>query len=539
MEDQTLISHYNLEASVKTKTTYAATIIFHPDFSYIGATFTLPKSQQSFEISRNSMRFCNHQHPQSTTINDLYISRKPLTLTPTKTGFDIQLHPESTPVYIDGKVIYPSTNYSFETNDQGLIIDFNRRVFVCIHEKNLAVKDSNQLGMLGISDEIQTIRNSICRVADTDIAVLIRGESGTGKELVAQALHKQSRRKTQTFVATNMSAIAESLVIAELFGVKKGAFTGATSDKPGFFQQADKGTLFLDEIGDARDDLQLALLRALESGEIRPVGANSNVGIDVRFISATDACLEDKLLNKQFRTPLLQRLAGYEIWLAPLRQRRVDIGLLLAKFITDYCNTLQCPELLAEKNSQLVTFWIHFFFHAIHFSWPGNIRQLHNVVQQVVIHNRGSSQPTLPEHIVRLFQSNINTAETLETLPSTTTSAAQKTDSSQALSNPPKAPPEKPSANRKPRYIDDKELIQAFENNRYDLKNTAESLGISRASIYKLVDSNPLFRKAGDLSVEEIEACFYQKDGDIEQMVGVLKVSKFALKRRLKEIQLI
>ncbi|HRI66149.1 MAG TPA: sigma-54 factor interaction domain-containing protein, partial [Polyangium sp.] len=166
---------------------------------------------------------------------------------------------------------------------------------------------------------LKRVLSDIHNVADLELPVLLRGETGSGKELVAHAIHKASPRRDKPFVAVNLGAIVPSLAVAELFGAEKGAFTGSIKRQVGYFEQAHGGTLFLDEIGEAPVELQVALLRALETGEIQTVGAMQGRKVDVRVIAATDADLEDKVDMGAFRAPLLNRLAAFELWIAPLR----------------------------------------------------------------------------------------------------------------------------------------------------------------------------------------------------------------------------
>ncbi len=212
-------------------------------------------------------------------------------------------------------------------------------------------------------------------VAASDASVLIRGESGTGKELLAQALHRAGARAAKPFVAINCSAIPQTLLESELFGHVKGAFTGAARDHRGLFQAAHGGTLFLDEIGDMPSELQVKLLRVLQERSVRPVGATAPVAIDVRVVSATHRDLEAMLADGSFREDLFYRLNVVTLTLPPLAERREDIPLLAQHFLAQ----------LAERHGRRVN---GFAPDALRLlagaAWPGNVRQLHNVVEQVV-----------------------------------------------------------------------------------------------------------------------------------------------------------
>ena len=213
------------------------------------------------------------------------------------------------------------------------------------------------------------------RIAQGDASVLIQGESGTGKELLARALHRASRRADRPFVAINCGAIPEALLESELFGHKKGAFTGATADHPGLFVEAHSGTLLLDEIGDMPLALQVKLLRVLEAREIRAVGSTKTVPIDVRVISASHRDLNQAKASGAFREDLFYRLNVVTLKLPALRERREDIPLLLSHFLKE----------LSRRYAKNVNALSHDALEMMSAAaWPGNIRQLYNVVEQVV-----------------------------------------------------------------------------------------------------------------------------------------------------------
>jgi two-component system response regulator GlrR len=211
-------------------------------------------------------------------------------------------------------------------------------------------------------------------VAGSDASVLIRGDSGTGKELLAQAIHKASPRAGRPFVAVNCGAIPENLLESELFGHVKGAFTGAVSHQRGLFQAADGGTLFLDEIGDMPAALQVKLLRVLQERQVRPVGASAQIPVDVRIVSATHRDLDAALADGPFREDLYYRLAVVTLTLPTLAERREDIALLAQHFLAR----------LARKAGKPVNGFAPEALKALAAApWPGNVRQLHNVVEQV------------------------------------------------------------------------------------------------------------------------------------------------------------
>jgi transcriptional regulator with PAS, ATPase and Fis domain len=210
------------------------------------------------------------------------------------------------------------------------------------------------------------------KAAASDAAVLIQGESGTGKECIARMLHRESARAAKPFVARNCAAIPETLFESEMFGHKKGAFTGATADRRGAFAEADGGTLFLDEIGDLTQPLQAKLLRAIEDKAIRPVGAETDVPVDVRLICATNKELREACRNKEFREDLYYRIATVTLNVPPLRERRADILPLAHHFIQLYSGG---SRVLAQEAEELL----------LSYEWPGNVRELRSIMEQAVI----------------------------------------------------------------------------------------------------------------------------------------------------------
>ena len=218
-------------------------------------------------------------------------------------------------------------------------------------------------------------------VADGDASVFIHGESGTGKELLARAIHQASPRRERPFVAVNCGAIPEQLLETELFGHAKGAFTGAIRDHSGLFQEADGGTLLLDEIGDMPVPLQVKLLRVLQDGQVRPVGSAQTVSVDVRIISATHRDLEAEVASGNFREDMYYRLNVVSVRLPPLAERREDIPLLAMHFLT---------QLGDKYHKQLNGFAPDAMELLVTSAWPGNVRQLSNVVEQTVALSTGS-----------------------------------------------------------------------------------------------------------------------------------------------------
>ena len=235
------------------------------------------------------------------------------------------------------------------------------------------------LGVVGRSDRMQEVFKLIGQVAPTDATVLITGESGTGKELVARAIYQNSRRAQQPFIALNCAAIPENLLESELFGHEKGAFTGATSQRVGKFEQGNGGTVFLDEIGDMPLATQTKILRVLQNGAFERVGGNQTVRVDVRIIAATNKPLEQAVAQKQFREDLFYRLNVVRIPLPALRERREDIRLLVDYFLRKLASPGSKPRSLAASALAAL--------EAYH--WPGNVRELENCIRRAIVVTKG------------------------------------------------------------------------------------------------------------------------------------------------------
>jgi DNA-binding NtrC family response regulator len=247
--------------------------------------------------------------------------------------------------------------------------------------------------LLGEHPAIAKLRALIERVAPTEVTVLITGESGTGKEVVAQAIHALSLRSLRPFVPVNCAAIPHDLIESEMFGHERGAFTGAAGSRHGLLTTADRGTIFLDEIGELPIGLQAKLLRVLEDGVVRPVGADRGTRVDVRVIAASNIDLAGAVAKGAFREDLFYRLQVVPIVIAPVRERRSDIPLLTEHFLQRIRDRTPRRELAISREA-MVALWSY--------DWPGNVRELENMVERLAILCEGSIIDTsiLPENVV-------------------------------------------------------------------------------------------------------------------------------------------
>ncbi|MEM7583129.1 MAG: sigma-54 dependent transcriptional regulator [Acidobacteriota bacterium] len=421
-----------------------------------------------------------------------------------------------TAAVVDGVPLLDRLEVSAERLEDGFVVVLAERIVLLLHwaEVDADGPAPPAYGMVGESDAIRALRRAIARVADVDVPVLVCGETGSGKELVARALHAHGPRPGGPFVAINLGALAPSLATAELFGTRKGAFTGAVHDQPGHFVQAHRGTLFLDEVGEASAELQVMLLRTLETGEVMPVGGSSPRRVDLRLISATDAPLEARVEAGAFRAPLLHRLAGYRLEVPPLRERREDIGRLLVHFLERerhrLSETATLEKTAAPRLDPVVVARL-----ASH-DWPGNVRELRNVARELVIDSRGAEHLVLSPRLDR----------SLPPWPASTGGALV------AGSSPPTR------RRRKPSDVSEDELLAALRSNRFDLKATAAALAVSRTGLYARIERSSAVRTAADVPEVEIRRAHQELGGDVDAMVIALEISARALRQRLKDLGL-
>lgn len=317
--------------------------------------------------------------------------------------------------------------------------------------------------IVGKNQKMLEIFEMIDTISKTDSTVLIVGESGTGKELISKAIHNKSERSGCKFVSINCGALPENLLESELFGHTKGAFTDAHKEKQGLFEVADKGTLFLDEIGEMTQKMQVKLLRAIQERKVRKVGGSEEKYVDVRIISATNKDLTESIKTGEFRTDLFYRLNVITINVPPLRERKDDIPLLLEYFLRIFNNKFNRQIQGFEKDA-LDTF--------INYPWPGNIRELENVIERAVALEKGTfiGVKSLPSDLV------YNIAET-EVMPTDIDALLQ--DESFDFQE----------------YIDDisrRIILKAFLLNDSNMKKTAEKLKINYRSLRYLMEKYDL-----------------------------------------------
>ncbi|HEX7319013.1 MAG TPA: sigma-54 dependent transcriptional regulator [bacterium] len=302
--------------------------------------------------------------------------------------------------------------------------------------------------LIGKSPKMAAVFEMIKTVAPTKSTVFIRGESGTGKELVARAIHGLSLRNNESFIAAACGAIPETLLEAELFGYEKGAFTGATTQHMGRIEMADKGTIFLDEIGDISPKTQVDLLRFLQEREFRRIGGKELIKVDIRIIAATNKNIEEMIANRQFREDLYYRLNVITITIPPLRERKEDIPILIEHFFTKYSVETNKPGLRVSEDAMKVLMEYH---------WPGNVRELENTIEHAIVVTSSTEITVndLPAQVAQIIRSAAPTVQV---------------PSGQSLNDIEKA------------YISN-----VLNSNNWNIKRSAEILGINRVTLYNKI----------------------------------------------------
>ncbi|CAM2068444.1 Sigma-54-dependent Fis family transcriptional regulator [Sulfidibacter corallicola] len=500
----------------------ALTLIAHPNLQRIGDRAFLIEAGDNGEeeLSRVAPDFFPPGGALGHSLHDPYLSRTPLSVQgDSKGNLWIRRGRNKTEVIIGTEPLEAERLVSRASLENGVPITLADRIVLWLH---LAIPDCHAdrqacpdgihaYGMVGANARMWDLYREIGRIGDLSTPVLLRGESGTGKEMVARAIHDCSR-KQKPFLAVNLASIPPNLAASELFGAIKGSFTGADRNQLGFFRAAEGGTLFLDEIGETPPEIQVSLLRALETGEVMPLGSQRSFRFRARLIAATDADLEAMIERTSFRAPLFHRLAGYQITLPPLRQRLDDLGRLFLHFVREELAEIgQIHRLHPGDPYDEPWIPVELAVALLDCSWPGNLRQLRNVVRSLVIDSRESPQ--------LIFSDKIRTM--------------LKNDRDRDASSEGKAPSYE---RKKPNQIDADHLLEALRANQWNVKATARYLNIARGSLYKLMEAHPQIRAPEEIDAEEIEATLRQVRGVTARAADHLNLSAQALRRRMRQL---
>lgn len=480
----------------------AMTILWHPEQMRIGEQCMCPEG--FIELSRFAPLFSHPGQHSAIALGHRAISRAPVRIRLLPSGaIEIAIASGKMAVEVNGIQCQNMLALDAVHLERGIVLGLGGRIFICLHWMRSLPHTVSMAGFLGVSSAAIQIRNAILQVSDTDLPVLLLGETGSGKELVAQAIHRSSMRCKHPFVAVNMATLSDSLAAADLFGTVKGAYTGAQTARRGWFAEANDGTLFLDEVGDTPTSVQAMLLRVLENGHYRPIGAANDAVSQARLIAATDRALD----VANFNQALLRRMEAYVIHLPALRERREDIGLLVRHFLQQHA-----PEQLDAVPPNLLS-------QIFNGEWPGNVRQLKHAVRRIALDLRAQQKPVLPASTIRPLESrSVEQLTRNESAPATLKSCSKRR----------KIPP-----------INDQDLQAAMKSCNWRILGAAKQLGISRAALYKRLNDHPEIRFPNRISHEEIRHAWYASGKDLLRCASHLQSPAEALRRQLVAIGLL
>ena len=499
------------------------TIVHHPDEDRVGERAPLwsPGHPGAAGLSRLEPVFLPAGVDAGRPLLDPHVSRRPVGLRDHAGGVLVEAPEGSTPIEVDGQLVRGALPVSADALARGAVLLLGGSVVLLLHVATAPARaPRDALGLVGRSHALAALREHILRVAPHDVTVLLSGESGTGKELVARAIHENSRRARQPFVTVNLAAIPPSTAASALFGHRRGAFTGADAATRGYFGRADGGTLLLDEVGETPAEIQPTLLRALESGEIQPVGAEAPLRADVRVLAATDADLDAAVDAGRMRLPLVHRLRVYEIRVPALRARRDDIGLLLVAFLREALGAMGHDGRLrtAEGRPWLPACVVA---AAARYDWPGNVRELRNVARRLAIAH-GHLPELPPDSLDRL-------------VAAPTAPCPPPADHEDAAT---RGAPATPAPRRLLEDVSDEAALAALREHGWRPAAAAQALGLSRTSMYALMARIPGIRTAGELGPAELAAALERCGGDVAKAANLLEVSARGLRLRIAELGL-
>ncbi|MFC5552078.1 sigma 54-interacting transcriptional regulator [Massilia aerilata] len=473
----------------------ALTVLWHPDPSRIGAQYLEPDARGVVELSRFLPLFAQAGE-DGLGLGHGGVSRLPVRIAREAGGGLSLAPPESRmAVEVNGVEIDRPVVLAPAQLEQGVVLGLGRAILLCIHWTDRLPRNNKVPGLLGVSSGAIKVRELIYAVASTDMPVLLLGETGTGKEVAARAIHALGRRAAAPLVAVNMAVMNEGLAAAELFGATRGAYTGAQSARAGLFAEADGATLFLDEIGNTPANVQPMLLRVLESGQYRPLGGDTDRRSSARVIAATDQDLN----GQDFNQALLRRLERFVISLPPLRARREDIGVLLLHYL----------ERAREDGSQAPPLPFAFASACANYDWPGNVRQLAHVLGRALLEWQAGQEP--------VFETLVKVRRATPAMPAASVPAKRR-----ALGE-----------------FDEEEILAAMHNNGWRIQGAAGELGISRPSMYKLIEAHPAIRRPEDIAADELAENLEKSGGDVERCAALLRTPLEALRRHLRGLGLL
>ncbi|HVZ88943.1 MAG TPA: sigma 54-interacting transcriptional regulator [Polyangia bacterium] len=492
----------------------ALTIIWHPHLDRVGqiAPLTNLIEAEVAHVSRTEPLFFIPGSESGEPLAHRFISAKPVLDISFKRGTFELRRVQDDHVDVDGQPLSTPRRVSEPDLRRGLIITLARRIVLCLHSVHFPISRSPTLGLLGTSDAIEDVRRAITRQASKNTLVLLRGESGTGKELAAHALHHAGPRAARPFLVKNMALLGRDRAEADLFGHKKGGFTGAIADSPGLFRSAAGGTVFLDEIGDTAPEVQRMILRVIDDKEVTPLGASEPVKVDVRIVAATDAQLEKAKAEDRFHQALYNRLtSGFVIKLPPLRERREDVGVLLLHLLK---KELRNPSILQrlQETDHKVRPWLA----------PRDVAAV--------------SRSPLAANVRSLLGLARKLADAIDEGPQRNTHAIVEEFLAESA-GPPFAlePLAVPGSDRTttPLTYDDDRITAALERAGWNRRKAAALLGISHMTFYRWLERDAHLRELLDSDPAALRQRVQNAAGDLELIARELQTTVAVLVRLL------
>lgn len=492
---------------------WCLTVAFHPDHRRIGQQCRLALGPDALHLGRDAPHFSD---PWATSkesalgLGDTRVSRQALQLSPVADGWILRKGRSA--LRCAGHDVQHEQHLTREQLRQGVVLLLAHCVVLHLRltrSLETSVRVASRAGdMLGVSDSMRRLFRDIRRSAQSPADVFIIGSTGTGKDLAARAIHAASDRRDGPWVAVNMSALTPELAAASLFGARRGAYTGADSDRRGFFQRAAGGTLFLDEIGDAPATVQPLLLRALQERELQVVGGGVE-RVELRVIAATE--IDPDLPGSDFRRALRFRLGAQELRMPELGDRREDIGLLAVSTLRkaaaerqwNWCDTL-------DQESTL-TVWARFFERCLLRDWPGNVRELQHRMRRIV----AAADPE-----------DARNGELISLLAR----FAQPSQHSPAEAGVSETPAQRPRL----RSLSDAEFQACWAENGFEVARMARALGVSRQAVYRRLQRLDDCRLASDVPLPELMEALQACRGDLDATARNLAVSAAALRFRMR-----
>ena len=458
----------------------ALTVVWHPNLDRIGQMAMLwPEvgDDRGSHLSRDEPTFAVPGLDTGRPLDHRAISRKErptLRFRYRDGGFEIERLDQQIEIAVNLKTLAGTLRLSAEEVRAGVVITVGRHFVFCFHLIRTPVTRSSVPGLLGTSDAIEDLRRSILRAAKREPFVLLRGESGTGKELAARALHEAGPRAKGPFIPVNMAALGGDQARADIFGYKKGAFTGATAGFPGHFRSAAGGTIFLDEIGFLTSDVQPMLFRVLDDQEILSMGTSQLVKVDVRIVAATDRNLEDLVEKGQFERSLYNRLeSAVTIPLAPLRKRREDVGCLLVHFLLSKMgDAAELQRLLDKRPEDRPWLWASDVAAVALSPFPGNARDLKGLAANLLA--RASDAPYDSHGVVKDF------------LVRRDPRSSQKDASTAKSTSAPLA------------ELSDDQILAVFDRFHGNREDVARYLGKTRVTLWRRIRKSPKLKQIID-----------------------------------------